>query len=273
MPNITIRQIANGGAYVVMLVVNYLSVSIPIGGVTTAEIANRYPIYFLPASFTFSVWGVIYAALGLFIVEQFRRKRRDDPRLRRIGWLFVVSCLANSAWLILFQNLLFVLSLVAMLVLLVTLIMIYRRLEIGRPTVRRGRAGAREATWTRWSIQVPFSLYLAWISVATITNASYVLYVLGWNGFGLSGQVWAIVMLVVAAVLTLVVVADRRDIAYTLVVVWAFLGIAARQSGVAPAVAATAEVLAGLLALALTLRYLWPRSRWVVPHGHLEAQS
>ena len=274
MLSIRIQAVANAIAYLAMLLVNSLAVSLPIGGVTTAEIATRYPIYFLPANITFSIWGLIYLALGVFVVEQWRLAWRDDPRDEsrawRIGWLFVGTCLANCAWLIFFQNRAFVLSMVAMVALLLLLIAIYVRLQIGRPAIRRGRTDGRRSVWERWSIQVPFSLYLGWISVATIANASYVLYDRGWNGFGLSGQAWAIVMLFVAAGLALAIIADRRDTVYALVVVWAFLGIAARQNAVAPTVATIAELLAVLLVLAVVLRALRPR--WQL-HWRLHAPT
>lgn len=216
-----IRQVTNVVAYILTLIVNYLAVSLPLGGQTTAEIANRYPIYFLPANFTFGIWGVIYLALGIYIVDQARPSQRENPRHRRIGYLFAVSCVANVSWLLLFQNLQFGASMIAMIVLLATLIAIYLRLGIGiSPT----------SISERVRITLPFSLYLGWISVATIANASYVLYDLGWDGFGISGAVWATIMLIVAAGLTAAIIARRHDIVYTLVICWAFAGIAIKQS-------------------------------------------
>ena len=130
---------------------------------------------------------------------------------------------------------------VAMIVLLAALIAIYLRLGIGTVPVSLS---------TRVRITLPFSLYLGWISVATIAYASYVLYDLGWDGFGISGAMWATIMLVVAAGLTAAVIVRGRDIAYTLVILWAFAGIAIKQADT-PLVSISAIVLAVLLLIIL----------------------
>jgi hypothetical protein len=236
-----LRQVTNVVAYALTLIINYLAVSLPLGGQTTAEIANRYPIYFLPANLTFGIWSLIYLSLGVYVVDQARPSQRTNPFHRRIGYLFAISCAANVSWLLLFQNLQFGASMVAMLVLLAVLIAIYLRLRIGTTSIALSE-------WLR--ITLPFSLYLGWISVATIANASYVLYDLGWDGFGISGAMWATIMLVVAAGLTTAVILRGRDIAYTLVICWAFAGIAIKQSDT-PLVSTTAIVLTVLLLVIL----------------------
>jgi benzodiazapine receptor len=255
-----LRQVTNVIAYALTLIINYLAVTLPLGGQTTAEIANRYPIYFLPANFTFSIWSVIYLALGVYVVDQLRPSQRENPLQRRIGYLFALTCVANVSWLLLFQNLQFGASMVAMLALLGLLIAIYLRLEIG--TVPRSLS-------ERLRITLPFSLYLGWISVATIANASYVLYDLGWNGFGISGAIWAAIMLVVAAGLTVAIILRGRDIAFTLVICWAFAGIAIKQVDT-PLVSASAIVLAVLL-LAILIVALAADWRTVRPPRRLGA--
>ncbi|HEU5442027.1 MAG TPA: tryptophan-rich sensory protein [Ktedonobacterales bacterium] len=232
------RQATVVVSFVVTLVVNWLATTGALGGLTTREIATRYPIYFLPANFTFGIWGLIYLALGIYTVYQALPSQREQPRQRAVGWLVALTGVFNSLWLVTFQNTLFAASMLAMLALLVTLIVTYMRLDIG---------GAPVNLTTRLLLTLPFSLYLGWITVATIANASYVLYDAGWDGFGISGQVWAVIMLLVAAVLTLYVVATRGDVVFLLVVVWAFSGIWVRQQMDAPQVALVAGV--GALAL------------------------
>jgi benzodiazapine receptor len=229
-------------SFILTLVVNWLATTGVLGGISTQQIATRYPIYFLPANFTFSIWGLIYLALGAYTVYQALPSQRTQPRQRAVGWFVALTGLFNSLWLVTFQNTLFAASMVAMLALLATLIVIYMRLDVGRAPV---------SLTTRVFVTLPFSLYLGWISVATIANASYVLYDAGWNGFGISGATWAVIMLLVATALTLVILATRGDIAYLLIVVWAFFGIWVRQAD-APAVA----VVAGGAALALVVAAL-----------------
>jgi translocator protein len=258
-----LRQVTNVVAYALTLVINYLAVSLPLGGQTTAEIANRYPIYFLPANFTFGIWSLIYLALGIYVIDQARPSQRKNPLHLRIGYLFALSCVANVSWLLLFQNLQFGASMVAMLVLLATLIAIYLRLGIGTVPVTLS---------TRLRITLPFSLYLGWISVATIANASYVLYDLGWDGLGISGAAWAAIMLAVAAGLTVAIILRGRDIAYALVICWAFAGIAIKQADTA-LVSTTAIALGALVLLVLAgaLLFNWRPVRKPPALGAVEA--
>jgi len=229
-----VRQVIVVIALAATLAVNYLANALPINGQTSAEVANRLPIYFVPANYVFGIWGIIYILLIGYAVYQARPSQRENPQLRRIGYLFVLSSIANSAWLVLFHYEYFPLTMVAMVVVLLSLIGIYLRLGIGKTEV----SGAE-----KWLTNIPFSVYLGWITVATIANASYVLYDTNWDGFGLSGAVWATIMLVVAAAITITIIITRRDIAYTAVIVWALVGIVVKQSGTAP-VAITAALMA-----------------------------
>lgn len=238
------RQFINIVALVFMLVMNGASQAIPFNGQTSAEISNRLPIFFVPANYVFSVWGVIYVLLITFIVYQALPSQRENPYVRKIGYWFALSSIANGTWLLLFHYNLFALSMIAMLVLLASLIMIYTRIGVGQGKV---------STATHWCIQIPFSTYLGWITVATVANASYVLYDAGWNGFGISGEIWAAIMLVIAAVITLTIIVTRRDVAYSAVLLWALVGIIIKQSG-APLVAGTAGIVAAVIALTLLWR-------------------
>ena len=136
-----------------------------------------------------------------------------------------------------------------MVALLLLLIAIYLRLGTGRT-----RASAAET----WLVRVPFSLYLGWITVATVANVTSLLDLLGWAGWGISPQVWAVIMLVVGAVIASAVSLRHGDIAYSLVIIWAFLGIAVKQAAT-PLVAWTALLMAFVVALTLLLGV--PRTR------------
>ena len=133
-----------------------------------------------------------------------------------------------------------------MLVLLASLIVIYLRLEIGRSHVSLAE---------RWLVNVPFSIYLGWVTVATIANVTDVLDYLGWNGWGIPPQVWAVIMLVAGVLIAAAMGFTRRDIAYLLVLVWAFVGIAVKQAD-AELVAVSAWVAAGLVFLLLMIAAL-----------------
>jgi hypothetical protein len=259
-----VRQIVNVLATLAVIAVNVLADALPLNGLTTAEISDRFQVYFVPAGYVFAIWGLIYLALLGFAVYQALPAQRENPSLRRIGYLYALSCVANIAWLFFWHYELFVWTLVAMVALLLLLIAIYLRVGIGR-----SRVSAAET----WLVRVPFSLYLGWITVATIANVTEVLDYLNWSGWGISPEIWAVIMLVVAAIVASLVSLTRGDVAYVLVIVWAFAGIAVKQSGMAM-VAITAAALAAVVLLTLlagvplTRRRLRvqepavPRDRW-----------
>lgn len=245
----TVRQVINVVATLLVLVVNGLANSLPINGQTSGEISDRFQVYFVPAGYVFSIWGLIYLALIGFTIYQALPSQRENPRLRSIGYLYALSCVANAAWLFLWHYEIFVLTIVVMVALLLLLIAIYLRLGIGH-----SRAPAAET----WLVRVPFSIYLGWITVATVANVTSLLDYLNWSGWGISPEAWAVIMLVAAAAIASAVSLTRGDIAYILVIVWAYVGIAVKHAAT-PVVAWTAIVMA--VVVALTLLVGVPRTR------------
>jgi benzodiazapine receptor len=237
----TLRQVVNVLAVVATIAINGLANALPLNGLTTGEISDRFQVYFVPAGYVFSIWGLIYLALVAFAVYQALPAQRDNPRLRRIGTLFALSCLANVAWLFLWHYEVFALTPVAMVALLLSLIAIYLRLEIGRAPVSAAE---------RWLAHVPFSIYLGWVTVATIANVTSVLDYANWGGWGISPEAWTVIMLVAGTAIAATVGLTRRDFAYMLVIVWAFAGIAVKHAAT-PVVATAAWVTAAVVAAAI----------------------
>jgi benzodiazapine receptor len=233
-----------------MVTVNALANILPINGLQTGQVSDSLPIYFVPAGYVFSIWGLIYLALGAFTVYQALPSQRENPAARAIGGWFILSNVVNGAWIFAWHYLRFTLSLVLITVLLILLILIYLRLDQTRKAA---------STLEKWVVYVPFSIYLGWITVAAIANASGVLYNAGWDGFGIAPQTWAVVMLVIAGGLASFITLTRRETAYTLVILWALAGIVVRQINV-QAVAVTAGVMAGAVALALIVSRLMKRT-------------
>ena len=247
----TVRQVVNVLALIAVIVVNWLANALPLNGQTQGEISDRFDVFFVPAGYAFSIWGLIYLGLIAFAVYQALPAQRENARLRRVGYLFALSCVANITWLFLWHYEVFLLTLVAMLALLSLLIAIYLRLDIGRAQV-----GGVE----RWLVDLPFSIYLGWITVATIANVTVVLDYLGWNGWGISPQVWTVIMLFAGLVIATAMSLTRGDVAYSLVLIWAYVGIAVKH-GDTPVVAVTAWVTAALIGLMLVIGVLLKRQR------------
>ncbi len=244
-----LRQLLVVAAVIATLAVNGLANALPINGQTTGEVSDRFSVYFVPAGYVFSIWGLIYLGLIAYAIYQALPAQRNNARLRSIDWPFVVSSLANIAWIFLWHYEQFVLTIVAMLVLLVSLILIYLRLDIGRSAVPAAE---------RWLVHLVFSIYLGWITVATIANITSVLEYAGWNGFGLSDEAWLVIMLAMALVVAALMTWMRRDTAYLLVLVWAFTGIGVKFPGVA-VVAPAAWTAMAIVVLLAAASLVWRR--------------
>src|SRR5512142_2046626 len=217
MPKDTLRQSVNLMSVVLALTINVLASALPLNGQNTGEISDRFHVYFVPAGYVFSIWGIIYIGWIAFTIFQFLPSQKENPRLRRLGFLFAISNVFNAAWLFCWHYNQFGLSVLVMLSLLGLLIASYLRLNVNRSSVARGEY---------WSVDVLFSVYLGWITVASVANITDWLYLVGWDGFGIPAQAWAVIMLGVASLLGLAMALTRRDAGYLLVLVWAFAGIA-----------------------------------------------
>lgn len=206
------------------LTLNFLAVFLPINNRTTGELSQLYPNYFVPSGFTFSIWGVIYILMIAFVVYQgFQYYKNNKNTNRIIGYIgpwFFISGLANSFWILAWHYEYVLFSVIIMLVLLYALFRIYSNVQRIRP----------HGIWDNVFIATFTSIYLAWISVATIANVTALLVNLGWNGWGISEPMWASIMIVVAALLGIMAVFSKQDIPFILVIIWALYGIYSKQS-------------------------------------------
>ena len=228
----TVRQWANLLSALFALTINILASTLPLNGQNTGEISDRFQVYFVPAGYVFAIWGVIYIGWIAFSVFQFLPTQKESPRMRRLGYWFALSGVFNAAWLFCWHYNQFGLSVAVMLALLGTLIISYLKLEVGLAKPRSGE---------RWAVDIPFGTYLGWISVATIANLTSWLDSISWSGFGISPQIWAVIMLAVASLVGLAMAVTRREVPFLLVLVWSFVGIAQKQAA-APLVANSAWV-------------------------------
>jgi len=244
----TLRQISVIITIIATIVINVMANALPINGQNTGEISDRFSIYFVPAGYVFSIWGIIYIGLIAYAIFQALPAQRENPRLRSTGWWVSLGGLANIIWIFLWHYEQFTLTLVAMLVLLATLIITYLRLGIGRSTVSKAET---------WAVRVPFSIYLGWITVATVANLTQVLYFLNWDAFGISAVYWMWIILGAVFVIAALMNFTRRDIAYSAVILWALAGIAIKFAEV-PLVAIPTWITFGLVAMTLVLAYILP---------------
>jgi hypothetical protein len=246
----TIRQIAVILTVVATIVINILANALPLNGLNTGEISDRFQVYFVPAGYVFSIWGIIYIGLIAVAVFQALPSQKENPRMRATGWWIALGGLANIAWIFLWHYEQFPLTLIAMLVLLASLIVTYLRLGTGKAPVSRAET---------WAVRVPISIYLGWITVATVANITDVLYYLNWGGFGIAPEIWMAIILAAVLVITGLVLITRRDVAYGLVILWALIGISVKFAAV-PAVSIATWITFGLVALTLVVALFLPKT-------------
>ncbi len=217
-------QIFNLIGFIATVIVNFLAVLLPIGGNTTQELSDAIPNLFVPAGITFSIWTFIYIFLGLFSIYQIRDITKKDKIEMKfiddIGYFFIIGSLSNIIWIIVWHYQLVPVSLIFMIILLISLLLIYLKLNIGKSEVSRIEKVA---------VHIPFSIYLGWITVATIANVTAVLVVLGVEGFDLLAVILTILVIAVAVTITYAMLLLRKDYAYSVVIIWALLGIFIKQ--------------------------------------------
>lgn len=253
-------QLLNILGFILMIITNGLADFLPINGQTTGEVADQYPHLFLPAPITFAIWAVIYSLLLLFVIYQgstlFEAEKRGMDKRERvaesIGYLFVLSCALNIAWIFSWHHHLLLLTVFIMLGLLLTLIRLFTIVHSTHTY-----AGHK----ARWFVYAPFSIYLAWICVATVANISSWLVSIGWNGWNIDHPIWACVMIACTMLLAIMMLVKKNNLFFVAVVVWALGGILLRQypqSGWNTV--SIAAVSAGIFLLVLTVIKLSTRS-------------
>ena len=214
--------IINTLSLIFALVMNYLSGTGAIAGKNVGEVSRMYDNLFTPAGYAFAIWGLIYLLLMAFVAHQWYAWliRREDRELKQTGIWFTVSNIANGAWIVAWLNLNMGISLLIMGVLLFSLIMLTKRLNL-----ERWDAPLRIIAFVWW----PVTVYLGWIIVATVANTTVFLKSLGWDGSPISEVTWVKILIVVAALIYLLLIYYRNMREAGAVGIWALIAIALRH--------------------------------------------
>ena len=218
-----------------MIVMNYLANALPLNNKTTGELSDSFPNLFVPAGITFSIWGIIYILLLIYSVVQFTSSDRNT--IDNISWLFAISCIFNALWIVAWHYGKLPMSLIIMSGLLISLIyinMAISHLPFGL-------------------IKAAFGVYLGWICIATIANATALLVNYGWNGFGISHEAWTIIMISVGAAIVVMALYRLSNPYIGLVVIWAFTGIILKRMDDFKSIVIAASVAICVVALATIL--------------------
>ncbi len=243
-------QVLNILGFIGTIVINTLAVTLPLNGKSTGALSDMYPNLFVPAGLIFSIWGVIYILLLLFSIYQardlFKKGAQNMPFLDKIGWFFVFASILNMAWIFAWHYQQVLLSLFIMILLFICLLIIYLRLNIG---INSGSKGEK------YMVHLPFSVYIGWISVALVANASAFLVNIHWDRFGLTEVFWTAAMIIIVTLITMTMLFRRNDIPYSLVIIWAFIGIILKRTAVEanPSGAIIISLIAGITLILLSI--------------------
>lgn len=204
----------NMGLFLLTLAINSLGAFGFINGMSQKQVSDAYPTLITPSPSTFSIWGVIYTLLLISLIFMIvkHKEERTAHLINAITVPFWVSCAANILWIIAFSYELIGISTALILVFVVTLALINGRLKTPDGLGQKVNAMA-------------FGIYNGWLIIAAVVNASAYLVKLQWNGFGLAADTWALIILIVAFLLTGLIQLRLRNAALTLPLAWAYFGI------------------------------------------------
>jgi len=203
--------------YLLMITTNALANILPINGLNTGQVSNNYPNLFAPAAITFSIWGLIYISLGIYVVYQLYALKGKPYRAKffdTIGIYFSLSSAANALWIVAWHHLYFGISLILMGIILLSLIKINKTIY-----------NKSLDTQVTKIVSLPFSIYFGWITVATIANVTTLLVSLNWQGFGIPDYIWTIVVLIIGLIIGSITMYKKKDFFFGLVFLWAYTGI------------------------------------------------
>ena len=240
--------------FVGVIAVNALANILPINGYNTGQISAFYPNAFVPAGFTFSIWGVIYLLLLSYTIgfTYYSIKRQQYPKaylfIECINTYFLLTCIFNMAWIVAWHYLQIELSVLIMLLFLSTLIQLFLKT----------RTLVQDLNLTqKFILQSPFIVYLGWISVATIANITALLVAYKWTALSIAPAYWSAAMILIAIVLALLMLKKFKVIEFALVVAWALWGIYNAQGPAAPMLAKLTAGGIGILITAILFTLIY----------------
>lgn len=210
-----------------MIAANALANILPINQLNTGQISAFYPNLFVPAGFTFSIWGIIYLLLINYTISFTYFTILSDKFLKvntyisSVNKWFLATCFLNASWILAWHYLWIWASVLIMLLFLSVLIYLFILGKKHQSLLNKTQS---------FLLYTPFIVYLGWISVATIANITALLVKTDWNGLGISPEIWSLIMMVTATILAIYFIFVEKTVSYSLVIMWALWGIRAARA-------------------------------------------
>lgn len=212
--NLKTKSWINAILLILTLVVNAAGAFGLFNNLSQKDVSDMYPTLITPSPSTFSIWSVIYTLLIISIVVMIVKNKDEYYTLavEKISLLFWVSCGLNMVWIVSFSYNLIGLSTLFIFAFLIIMVLITK--QIGKIQSKK-----------RWLLPVTFGLYTGWLFIATVVNIAAWLVKIQWGGFGISAEIWSVIILLVAVVLTVGVLLDTKNAIFPMPIAWAYFGI------------------------------------------------
>lgn len=227
-------------------------------GKSVGDLSAEYNNLFTPASYAFSIWGIIFLMLLVFgVYGVYSSFMNTSPAasshhnvVEKTAPWFLIANVFCSLWVVFWLDELVGISVLCMLGILISLLICVVKLQI-----EQVKASSQE----RFFSWLPISLYTGWISVATVANFS------AWlnSSYQIALETQELVMiaiLIVTFVIYITMLFLKNMRVYTMVGVWALIAIAVRHWLAESAMidhhylGITAAALAGLLIVGVVFK-------------------
>lgn len=244
---------ANLALFILALIVNVLGATGFINGSSQAEVSDRYHTLITPAGFTFSIWSLIYGLLLFSFIVMI--VRHEDSYYKQaidsLSPLIWVSLAANILWIVSFSYIVIGLSTVFIFIYVISLALILKKLL--------KLDGSK-----RWLLPLAFGLNTGWLIIASVVNVAAYLVKMNWDGFGMTYDTWAMIIMLVALLLAIGVLLQVKNAAFTLPIAWAFFGISQELQTFGESQTLVAIALANAVILTLAAAYQWWKNKKAV---------
>ncbi|WP_409482561.1 hypothetical protein P5008_04180 [Helcococcus ovis] len=201
--------------FAITLIINYLTASGFINGMSQKVVSNKYNTLITPAGFTFSIWGLIYLLIGISLVYMLlnNKETRVKSLINILTPIFLFNCLFNILWNISFLYEKIGLSTIFIFLMLVNLILINKKLYNNKKEIKYKLTS------------LAFGIYAGWLTIASFVNMLAFLVSINWDGFGISQTIWAPIILLVTIIISILVNMKLNNSVYLLPIAWAIFGI------------------------------------------------